>query len=80
MSRRAAIGRVLKWPAIGALIGGGALLIAHLAGPSVAEDLGERAGEGFARGMAEAQAKIASLERGLSIAGWGSYHRAGRSS
>lgn len=65
--------KIAKWPAIGALIGGGALLVGHLFGPSVANHLGVEAGEGFARGMLEARTKIESIERQLSISGWGTY-------
>jgi hypothetical protein len=65
--------RVAKWPAIGALIGGGALLVGRLVGPSIANELGVNAGEGFARGMAEARDKIASIQRQMSISGWGTY-------
>ena len=70
--RASVIGSILKWPAIGALIGVGALVVGSVAGPSIAETLGMSAGEGFARGMAEAQAAI---QRQLSISGWGTYRR-----
>ncbi len=73
--RAATLGKLLKWPAIGALIGGGALLVAHLVGPAIAEDLGTSAGEGFARGMIAAQEKVAALQRQFSISGWGDYRR-----
>jgi hypothetical protein len=69
--RASAIVKIAKWPAIGALIGSGALVVGHLVGPSIAKDLGERAGEGFAEGMALAQEKIAAFKRQLSISGWG---------
>ncbi len=71
--RASAITKIVKWPAIGALIGGGVLLVGHLVGPSVAEQLGARAGEGFARGVMEAGAKVAMIRRSLNISGWGTY-------
>lgn len=73
--RAAAIVKIAKWPAIGALIGGGALLVGHLVGPAIAKDLGSRAGEGFAEGVFAAQEKIAAIQRSLSISGWGTYGR-----
>lgn len=69
------LAKIVKWPAIGALIGGGALLVGYLVGPSIAEDLGAQAGAGFARGMVEAQEKIAQVRRQLNVAGWGTYRR-----
>ena len=71
--RAQAFVKIAKWPAIGALIGGGALLVGYLAGPSVADQLGAQAGAGFARGMSEAQDRIASVRRQLNISGWGTY-------
>ena len=71
--RAAALGKIAKWPAIGALIGGGALLVGALIGPAIAEQLGARAGGGFARGMIEAQAEVAAVQRRLNISGWGRY-------
>jgi hypothetical protein len=65
--------KILKWPAIGLLIGGGVLLVGRIFGPSVADTLGHQAGEGFARGVAEAQDKIAQVKQQLNIAGWGRY-------
>lgn len=65
--------KVVKWPLIGALIGGGALIVGRLAGPSIADELGASAGEGFARGMSEAQDKIAAIQKQLDISGWGTY-------
>ena len=73
--RAASAGAILKWPAIGALIGGGVLLIGRLVGPSIAKDLGANAGEGFARGMFEARKQIASIKQSLDISGWGTYRR-----
>jgi hypothetical protein len=73
--RAEAVVKLAKWPAIGALIAGGALLISHLVGPSVANQLGARAGEGFVRGMAEAQERVASIKRQLNVSGWGAYRR-----
>jgi hypothetical protein len=67
------LAKLAKWPAIGALIGGGALLVGSLVGPSVASQLGASAGEGFARGVAETQERIAAVQRSLMISGWGSY-------
>ena len=71
--RAEAIVKVAKWPAIGALIAGGALLVGRFVGPAVADELGARAGEGFARGLVEAQKQLASAQRQLSISGWGMY-------
>ena len=71
--RLAAIGKIARWPAIGALVAGGGLLVARLVGPSVVEQLGARGGEGFARGVATAQDEIAAVKRQLSISGWGTY-------
>jgi len=73
--RAAALRKIAKWPAIGGLIAGGALLVSSLVGPAVADQLGARAGEGFARGVAEAQDRVASIQRQLSISGWGTYRR-----
>ena len=67
------IGTIVKWPLIGALIGGGALIVGRLVGPSIADEAGANAGAGFARGMAEAQDKIAAIRRQLNISGWGTY-------
>lgn len=64
---------ILKWPAIGALIAGGLLIVGKIAGPKIADQLGARAGEGFARGMAQAQERIAAIQRQLSVSGWGTY-------
>lgn len=72
-ARLAAIGKIARWPAIGALVAGGGLLVARLVGPSVAGQLGERAGEGFARAVAQTQEEIATVKRQLSISGWGTY-------
>jgi hypothetical protein len=71
--RAAALVKLAKWPAIGALIGGGALLVGYLVGPSVADQLGASAGGGFARGVMEAQEEVAALRRKFSIGGWGNY-------
>jgi len=71
--RAEAIVKLAKWPAIGALVAGGALLVGRLVGPSVVDQLGARAGEGFARGVADAQRQIAAAQRQLSISGWGTY-------
>jgi len=52
----------------GAAFAGGALLFTRLFGSRiggpVADKLGRRGGEGFAQGVAQAQATIARLERG----------------
>ncbi len=67
------ITKIVKWPLIGALIGGGVLAVTRLVGPSIADTLGERAGEGLARGLtAEARDKIAELRQKF-ISGWGTY-------
>lgn len=72
--RRAdALLKLAKWPAIGALIGGGALLVVRVFGPSLVDQLGTQGGESFARGVNEAQEKIAAIKRQLSISGWGTY-------
>ena len=72
--RRAhAVGRLLKWPAIGALIAGGAFAASYYLGPPTARRLGADAGAGFAEGMVRTQQQIASLQRQLSISGWGKY-------
>jgi hypothetical protein len=72
--RAAALMELAKWPAIGALVAGGALLVGRLIGPSVVEQLGARAGEGFARGIYHAQEEVASLQRRtMSVSGWGTY-------
>lgn len=65
--------KIARWPAIGALVVGGGLLVARIVGPSVVEQLGARGGEGFARGVARAQDEIAAVKRQLSISGWGTY-------
>lgn len=72
--RRAHVaGRLLKWPAIGALIAGGAFAVGYYLGPPTARRLGEDAGAGFAQGVVRAQEQIASLQRQLSVSGWGQY-------
>ena len=65
--------KIAKWPAIGVLIGGSVLIIGRVLGPAIADQLGEQAGAGFARGMMDAQVKIAAIRRQLSISGWGDY-------
>jgi hypothetical protein len=59
-----AIGSVLKWPAIGALLVGGGILAARILGPKVVRELGAAGGESFAQGVAKAQNEIAALGRG----------------
>jgi hypothetical protein len=72
--RRAhAVGRLAKWPVIGALIAGGALAVGYYLGPKAARRIGEDAGVGFAQGMVRSQEQIASLQRQLSVSGWGRY-------
>ena len=71
--RAQTVGRALKWPAIGALIAGGAFAVGYYLGPPTARRLGADAGAGFAQGMARAQDQIASLQRQLSVSGWGQY-------
>lgn len=53
---------VIKWPLFGALLAGGALVVANYAGPDVAKDLGGEAGAGFAEGMAKMQKLLSSGE------------------
>lgn len=50
-----ALATAAKWPLIGALIGTGVLIVGQIVGPRIARQLGTEAGEGFARGMIEAQ-------------------------
>jgi hypothetical protein len=71
--RLAAVGTWGKWAAIGGLVAGGAIAVGRWFGPSVADEIGSRAGEGFARGVAETQDQIAAVRRKLSISGWGTY-------
>jgi hypothetical protein len=71
--RLASVGTWGKWAAIGGLVAGGAIVVGRLFGPSVADEIGSRAGEGFARGVAETQDQIAMARRRLSISGWGRY-------
>lgn len=71
--RALAVGRALKWPAIGALIAGGAFAVGYYLGPPTARRLGADAGAGFAQGMARTQEQIASIQRQLSVSGWGRY-------
>jgi hypothetical protein len=52
---------VLRWPVFGALLAGGALVVARAFGPKVAQDLGDAGGAGFAEGLARVQAQLASL-------------------
>jgi hypothetical protein len=73
--RLVSVGKWGKWAAIGALVAGGAIAVGRLFGPSVADEIGSRAGEGFARGVAEAQDQIAMVRRKLSISGWGTYRQ-----
>ena len=64
---------IVKWPAIGALVGGGVLFVGRVAGPSIAKNLGARAGEGLVEGWAKAREKAAAIQRQLDISGWGTY-------
>lgn len=64
--RAAALAPLLKWPLLGALIAGGALVVTRAFGPKVATDLGLQAGEGFARGVA----KVQQLAAGRGARGW----------
>jgi len=57
--RAAFLAGVLRYPLLGALIAGGALVLAKYAGPPVARELGRRGGEGFAEGVAKVQAQLA---------------------
>lgn len=50
---------VVRLGAYGALFAGGALLVGELVGPAVARKVGAAGGEGFAQGMASAEALIA---------------------
>jgi hypothetical protein len=57
--RAVAIFGLLKWPLFGALIAGGALVVAREFGPQVVRELGGNAGEGFAEGVVRVQTAIA---------------------
>jgi hypothetical protein len=48
----------------GVAFAGGALLLARLFGVRIADRLGERGGQSFARGVVEGQQAVARLERG----------------
>ena len=52
--------KLLRFPLYGGLFAVGALVTAKIFGGKVAESIGERGGEGFAQGVAAAQAAIAS--------------------
>lgn len=69
---------LLKWPLFGALLAGGALVVARAFGPRVVRDLGDAGGEGFAEGVARVQRQFAALQKNLpSISGErGTYPRA----
>jgi len=54
----------LRAAGYGAAFAGGALLLARVFGVRVADRLGQRGGEGFARGVAEGERAIANLGRG----------------
>ena len=58
LSKWASRARVLKPAGYGALFIGGALLTARIFGPRVAEDLGQRSGEGFAQGVNRIQTVV----------------------
>jgi hypothetical protein len=58
--RVAALGKLLKWPTIGALIAGGALVTVRVFGPDTAQLVGRRGGEAFAEGVAAVQNQIAN--------------------
>lgn len=57
--RVATLGKLLKWPAIGALIAGGALVTVRVFGPRTAEAIGRQGGEAFAEGVARVQNQLA---------------------
>ncbi len=59
---------LVKWPVFGALFAGGALAVVHYLGRDRATELGAAAGDGFARGVAQAQKELAAA-----VSGWGSY-------
>lgn len=59
-----ALGSILKWPAIGALIVGGGIVVARIFGPRAARELGHAGGEAFAEGVEKVQNQIAALGRG----------------
>ena len=69
--RAAQLAKIARWPAIGALVAGGALLAGSLIGPSIADRLGERAGWGFARGVAQDREQVAAIERARAKRGVG---------
>ena len=58
------IGSALRWPLIGALVAGGALVVFNIFGDRVARQLGAAGGESFAEGLKKAQDQFAALGRG----------------
>lgn len=71
-STRKALG-FIKWPLVGALIAGGALVVARVFGPKVARNIGDAGGEAFANGVARAQQELAAIRQRLSVSGRGVY-------
>lgn len=57
------LARLLRWPAIGALVVGGGIIAARIFGPGAARELGRQGGEAFAEGIVDAQKKVAFLAR-----------------
>ena len=49
---------LIQWSAVGACIAGAGLGVAKLMAPPIVRDLGDEAGDAFARGVARAQAQL----------------------
>ena len=68
----------LKYPIAGAMIAGGALGVAHVFGPQIADELGKDAGVSFAEGVADFQARVQRLaESAPAVAGGRGMRRRG---
>ena len=65
--RTTALVQLMKWPVIGGLLALGAIAVTKWIGGEVADELGQRGGQAFARGVAEAQERLAA------VSGWGVY-------
>lgn len=66
MKHAASIATFIKWPLFGALFAGAALAVGYYFGGEVVHELGQNAGEGFARGVIRVQQQLAAVsgERG----------------